>query len=126
MGSTDAMIGGYRYACATAPNDRRVLCRRGEQSAPYGVQVADELNALRRQVLGGNRRYDVERTGACFVLTARPGAEDEQWGRRTTLCFDSRSGAVARTKIERADVVDLTEARVISREVTDADLRLPG
>src|SRR4051794_18443281 len=88
-GTVDARAGGRVLACAT-DGSGTLQCRDAGAARPYAEEVAAAVTALRSQVLGVNRLYDVrEEAGGCFALHLRvPGYAAPPFGTDARLCFD--------------------------------------
>lgn len=124
--SIDGELGGTRVGC-TRPDGGDWQCRKGGP-VDGAATVAADVTVLRGLVAGarGERAYDVARRGDCFHLTLVVMAAAPPYGREATMCFDARTGALARIEVRRTRSVDRTTAIRLSEAVDPADLLLPG
>lgn len=125
LGSVDARRGDRRLACA-ADTDGHLHCRDAGAAPSYDQDVAASEAALRGQLLGPNRLYDVTATsGDCYDFRLRFTYPVPPYGRHARFCFDEATGAPTLRDIDRVEGRDVQEATSVSRQVTDEDLAPP-
>jgi hypothetical protein len=121
LGSIDARRGGERLACAPdAAGD--VHCRDGGPAPAYDAEVAQELEYLRRYVLGAGALYGVAESGDCYTLRLRLRIPSPPYGIQARFCFDGPTGAPIRSEIDRKEARDHTVAVSVRARPSDADL----
>lgn len=114
-------LGGRRVTCSAA-GGRPLGCTDGGAAPAYEHDVARELAAVRRLVVGADAPYAVTtQRGGCFGARLRVWSPAPAWGTAAVFCFDPATGAPSLTAITRPEGVDRTVARDI-RPVGDADL----
>ena len=98
------------------------LCSPEQQTAPYDVQVAEELSILSQYFSGDAPLYRVESAGpGCFGLFLYRSMPLPPYGDAAQFCFDVPTGAMSLFEMTTADGSDRTIAQNISTTVTDAD-----
>ncbi|MEY2565515.1 MAG: hypothetical protein QOE35_44 [Actinomycetota bacterium] len=121
LGSIDARRGGERLACAPDA-DGGVHCRDGGPAPAYDADVAQELDYLRRYVLGAGALYRVAESRGCYTLRLRFRLPSPPYGEQARFCFDRPTGAPIRSEIVRKEARDQTVAVSVRARPTDADL----
>lgn len=125
--SLDGVLDGYAVGCVRAETGEW-QCRRG-LAQDLTTVVASEVAALRSLVTGGadRRAYSVSAADrGCFTLRLVRTVLAPPYGREAVLCFDRRSGALARSEIRRAEGRDLTVATRIDVHPADSVFDLPA
>lgn len=91
----------------------------------YDADVEDEVEALRSAGAGPRPMYGVSTEGdGCFELVLLATAPDPPYGRRGTLCFDDRTGALRYLRRDLGRIVEEQEALAITDVVSDDDFDL--
>lgn len=128
-GTIAARRGATLIACATPPGVDHPVCRTAPAPLSWDQQVAVEMAALRRVLLGPRGLYRVSVRGpGCFAFVLRvPVATLPVTAERgATYCLDPSSGAL----LSSSRVGDGTTDRITTTShhapATDADLALPA
>jgi hypothetical protein len=121
-GSASGRLGGRIVRCNAVAADAPAECIDAGPAPDYDEVVGQEVATLEVLV---EEAYEVARDGSgCWILTLVAAVPTPPYGGAARFCFDEASGALRRLEVRRPEGVEVTEARSIATEVTDADLRV--
>lgn len=125
LGGVTGQIDGKVIRCSTDLAGEFGCEPSATPAGDYETDVEHEVEALRSIVAGPRPMYDVTTTGdGCFELVLLATAPDPPYGRRGTLCFDDRTGALRYLRRDLGRIVEEQEALAIADEVSDEDFDL--
>lgn len=123
FGSAESRLDGRLLSCTTAP-DGSLRCQEGGPAPPYAEERADQVDLIRRYVLGPGPLYLVrDAGGGCFELSLHVPIPAPPYGEQAVFCFDGATGAPVRVEIRRPEAVDVMVATAVRSEVADEDLQ---
>jgi hypothetical protein len=121
FGNESAVFADGAQTCELGANNSSV-CGAAQQTAPYDVQVAEELSILSQYFSGDAPLYRVEASSkGCFQLYLYRPMPLPPYGDVAQFCFDGTTRAMTLFEMKTAGGNERTTAVSITTTVTDAD-----
>ena len=128
LGGINGVVGGREVVCGEV--EGRYLCAPEGEAVSFEEALAAELSELRDvlqplakwyAVDGGSEREVAGETARCFTLRRIVDVPSPPYGERSEYCFAAADALPLLNRVERVEGVDQRLARVVARQVSDAD-----